>query len=132
MDNGGKKRDQDQVGRRGGRLHPAPLRGGENERLVRLATVHSEQLAQMYAEMLHNEGIPCVVKGAGGWSSALPTGMDEHYLLVPTSDLARASELLTGYGSPGEGLSLDLPQARAAGRGRRWRPQSPSGPGTWH
>jgi hypothetical protein len=121
--NGDNPRDREDVNR---------ARHDEDESLVKLATVHSEQLAQMYAEMLHNEGIPCVVKGTGGWSSAMPLGVNEHFLFVPKGDVERASSLLTGYGSPGDDLALDLPQARAAGRGRRWRPQEGGGHGSWH
>lgn len=101
-----------------------PIMGGEDdEDLVKLATVASEPLAQMYAELLRREGIPCMVKGAGGWSSALPLQVNQLYLLVPERDLRKAGEILSGFAGPHEELSLEDRAAIVARPGRVWRPQ---------
>ncbi|HZT95450.1 MAG TPA: hypothetical protein VFB34_01310 [Chloroflexota bacterium] len=83
--------------------------------LVRVATAWSEPIAQSWAELLRNNGIPSIVKAAGpGFSlgAPLPFGFPI-YLLVPASLFARGHAILEGYEEPGE-LELE-PVGDAAG-----------------
>ncbi|MHB1130859.1 MAG: putative signal transducing protein [Chloroflexota bacterium] len=95
--------------------------------MVKLAFVDSEPLAEMFADMLRNEGITCVVKGAGAYSSALPFEINDHYLFVPAADLERAGQLLGEYSDANGALSLGAPAALAARYGRRRREQTSRG-----
>ena len=110
-----------------------PIKGGEDdEDLVKLATVASYPLAEMYAEMLRRQGVPCVVKGAGGWSSALPLQVIELYLFVPARDVRKAGEILADFAGPHEALNLENSVSIASRFGRAWRPQERRpGRGRW-
>ncbi|MEJ7762756.1 MAG: DUF2007 domain-containing protein [Thermomicrobiales bacterium] len=69
--------------------------GGAGERIVFLAKVANEPLAQLWRQVLADNGIRGVVKpsgpGFGGWGSAATL---EHELLVLESTLPRARRIL--------------------------------------
>ncbi len=72
---------------------------GEEE--VPIAVVESETEALMWAEVLQNEGIPCVlVPLAGGATAWGPSVWRPFQLRVRAGDAPRARDILPGPGAP--------------------------------
>ena len=69
-----------------------------NENLIRVARVHSEPLAEMWAEVLRHEGINCLLKSEGPGAGALATGaLLEYSIWVLESEADRARETLAAF-----------------------------------
>ncbi|HEV3310377.1 MAG TPA: hypothetical protein VG815_07655 [Chloroflexota bacterium] len=70
---------------------------------VLVATVWSEPMAQSWAQMLRNNGIPAMVKAGGpGFSLGGPPPLGfETYILAPESLAKRAGDILEGFAEPG-------------------------------
>ena len=67
-------------------------------RLVRLARVGTEPLAEMWAEVLRHEGINCLLKSEGPGAGALATGaLLEYSIWVLESEADRARETLAAF-----------------------------------
>ncbi len=64
------------------------------EPLVKVATAPNEALAGMWAEMLRNNGIRCLVKPAGPGMAYFSTALVEHYIYVLASDAEAARAIL--------------------------------------
>jgi hypothetical protein len=81
---------------------------------VLVAEVANETLAGIWAGLLENEGIPCIVKASGvsigGWGYA---AIFPHYLYVRASDEQRAIELLQSF-------AADDPSVTIRPHPRRW------------
>ena len=104
----------------------------EDDPIVYLATVPSEPLAQMWADVLEDAGIRTLVKaigpGFGGWGSV---AMAEHELFVLRSQLPAANAVarrLAGTAEAAGDASLTRPRtvragARSAASIRRTRAQ---------
>lgn len=64
------------------------------EPLVKIATAPNEALAGMWAEMLRNSGIRCLVKPTGPGMAYFSTALVEHYIYVLASDAEAARAIL--------------------------------------
>jgi len=88
------------------------------EPLVKVAEAANEALAGMWAELLENNGIPCLAKatgvGIGGWASA---ALLPHYLYVRAGDEQRAIELLESFAADDPSLTI-----KPLRRPHHWRP----------
>ncbi len=66
------------------------------EPLVKVATAPNEALAGMWAELLRNNGIQCLVKPTGPGMAYFSTALVEHYIYVLASDAEAARAILEG------------------------------------
>ena len=66
-----------------------------SEQLIRVARVHSEPLAEMWAELLRQEGINPLLRSGGPGAGALASGaLLEYSIWVLASDADRARQVL--------------------------------------
>lgn len=66
-----------------------------SEHLIRVARIQSEPLAEMWAELLRQEGINPLLKSEGPGAGALATGAPlEYSIWVLASDADRARQVL--------------------------------------
>ena len=69
---------------------------GREEPLVRVASAGNQAIAEMWREMLSNNGIPALVR-IGGPLTGYATFASPHDILVLAADLPAARDLLAAY-----------------------------------
>ena len=75
-------------------------------RIIKLATVSNAPLAGLWAGVLEDAGIRCLVKAAGPGFADFSLAVCPHYLFVLESEAAAARELLEPYVEPGSDIDF--------------------------